>query len=108
MCDIAKHLHIYDTELRVSLSSGEEIRVDVGAQGIEKLKWLADTDTDVTFRYTTAEWDIFFGPYIDGAETGYIFQFINLYTRKVYSVQMSFSSERNIATVRQYLKSELR
>lgn len=88
------------------LADGDNVaEVTLDETGKRKLQWLCHSPMESVLAYRTLEWDIFFGPYIDGARTGYIFQVINLYSRKVTSVTIPFETDVDINTVRDYLKS---
>lgn len=79
---------------------GEEVSISLDESAVNKLLWLIESSSEMTFSTKTLEWDLFFGPYIKGASTGYIFQAINLYTRECYSLTVPFTENIGINDIK--------
>lgn len=88
-------------------NTNRSVSVTIDQPGMDKLKWLSESSTENVFSHVTKEWELFFGPYIDGAETGYIFQVINMYSRRVASLTVEFDADVNMNTIKNWLKSVL-
>jgi len=78
----------------------EEVSISLDESAINKLRWLLGSSNEMTFSTKTLEWDLFFGPYIKGATTGYIFQAINLYTRECYNLTVPFTENVGINDIK--------
>ncbi len=81
----------------------EEVSISLDESAIIKLRWLLGSSNEMTFSTKTSEWDLFFGPYIKGATTGYIFQAINLYTRECYNLTVPFTETVGINDIKSCL-----
>lgn len=81
----------------------EEVSISLDESAIIKLRWLLGSSNEMTFSSKTLEWDLFFGPYIKGATTGYIFQAINLYTRECYNLTVPFTETVGINDIKSCL-----
>lgn len=83
------------------------VSVTLDEPGMDKLRWLAKSNMENVFSHTTKEWELFFGPYINGMETGYILQAINVYSRHVSSLTIRFGNSLNMETVKGWFRSLL-
>lgn len=84
-------------------NKNEEVSISLDESAIIKLRWLLGSSNEMTFSTKTLEWDLFFGPYIKGATTGYIFQAINLYTRECYNLTVPFTETVGINDIKSCL-----
>lgn len=71
------------------------------------LLWMMEADAEVVFSRRLPAWEIFFGPYIKGVETGYIFQVIELYSRDVTTATIPFKDGVDVKKIKQELSAML-
>lgn len=96
-------LSIKGNVITLNTDSDEKITVTLDETAINKLRWLVESSNEMTFAAKTVEWDLFFGPYIKGASTGYIFQAINLYTRDCYNLTIPFTEAVGVNDIKSCL-----
>lgn len=84
-----------------------EISIPRDAELNKKIKWLVSSKSEMVLTYKNDSSELFFGPYVKGTETGYIFQIINHYSRNVTSLTIPFTEEVNINTIKEYINSML-
>lgn len=94
------HLEFVDDEHHL-------VGVTLDEAGMDKLHWLAKSRMENVFSHTTKEWELFFGPYINGRETGYILQAINVYSRHVSSLTIRFGECVDMETVKSWFRALL-
>ena len=96
-------LSIKHNILTLQTDNDEKISIMLDENAINKLRWLVESSNEMTFSTKTVEWDLFFGPYIKGASTGYIFQAINLYTRDCYNLTVQFTEAVGVNDIKSCL-----
>lgn len=96
-------LAIKHNVLTLLTDSAEKIYITLDDNAVNKLRWLIESTNELTFSAKTVEWDLFFGPFIKGASTGYIFQAINLYTRDCYNLTVPFTESVGINDIKSCL-----
>lgn len=88
--------------------NGEWVDVLLGEREMDALYWICNYGSDTVFVRSTAEWEIFFGPYINEQETGYIFQLINRISRRVVTAAVPFNGSVDVKEIKHELSSMLR
>ncbi|MCM1440871.1 MAG: hypothetical protein NC131_16975 [Roseburia sp.] len=74
---------------------------------LNALRWMVQSDAETSFSKRLSSHEVFIGPYIKGAETGYIFQVINLFSRDVTTATVPFEGTVDAKSVKQALAEML-
>lgn len=105
MEELSKRISLTDNVLMLVDEGGDVVKVALTESALDNLRWLSVSDTGSVFTQEGSEWSLFFGPYIVANTTGYVFQALNKYTRKVFEVRVPFTESVNMSSVRTFINS---
>ena len=80
----------------------EDLAIPLTEESMNKLKALCSLDVAAVVEFTTTNHSVFMGPYIQGEDTGFIIQVIDLTSRATRDFKYPFS-EYSLFQIKQFM-----